>query len=149
VAICKAECHTQYTILPTDYAVHCTNFGRGVAPDHAKEALSLFDTKTVGTNVALVSTEFKDHHHSARQSAAFMATTTAWEDYLAQSAQSSAIPLNISGLLRRLEDPEGIYFADDEINVRITDIGDGESGLCNILPLPAESILSHGNFSRI
>jgi hypothetical protein len=80
-----------------------------------------------------------------------MATATAWEDYFAQSAQSCAIPLNVGGqLLRRLEDAEGIYFSDDdEINVRITDIGDGESGLCSILPLPTESLLSHGNFSRL
>jgi hypothetical protein len=113
--------------------------GRGAARDQAKGALSLFDTRTVGTNAALVSTEFVDLHHSARQSPAFMATTMTWGDYLAPSSQSSAIPLNVSGLLRQLEDPEGIYFSDDEINVRITDIGDGESGLCNILPLPAES----------
>jgi hypothetical protein len=42
------------------------------------------------------------------------------EEYLAN------LSLNVADLQRRLEDAEGTLFVDDEINVRITDIGDGE-----------------------
>lgn len=52
-----------------------------------------------------------------------MAAATAREEYLAN------LSLNVAGLQRRLEDAEGTLFLDDDINVRITDIGDGESPL--------------------
>lgn len=52
-----------------------------------------------------------------------MAAATGWEDYLANSS------INVGGLQRRLEDPDGILFSDDDTNVRITDVGDGERPL--------------------
>jgi hypothetical protein len=52
-----------------------------------------------------------------------MAAATGWETYLAKSS------LNGAGLHRRLEDPEFILFSDEDINVRITDIGNGEPPL--------------------
>ena len=57
---------------------------------------------------------------------AFMATATEWEEYFSNVSRSTATSLNVAGSLRRLEDPDGIYFSNDDINVRITDIGDGE-----------------------
>jgi hypothetical protein len=42
------------------------------------------------------------------------------EEYLAN------LSLNVADIQRRLEDAGGTLFLDDEINVRITDIGDGE-----------------------
>lgn len=50
-----------------------------------------------------------------------MAAATAREAYLAN------LSLNVADLRRRLEDSEGTLFSDDDINVRITDIGNGES----------------------
>lgn len=48
-----------------------------------------------------------------------MAATTGWETYLA------GLAVNGAGLCPRLEDPDGILFSDEDINVRITDVGQG------------------------
>jgi hypothetical protein len=48
-----------------------------------------------------------------------------WERYPADwSRDGESLELNAMDSLRRLEDPEGIYFLeeDDDINVRITDV---------------------------
>jgi hypothetical protein len=57
-----------------------------------------------------------------------MATATAWEQYVANLPPSHAASLNVDCIRRRLEDPDGPFFSDDDgdINVRITDFGDGE-----------------------
>jgi hypothetical protein len=76
------------------------------------------------------STQAKVHNNFARQASAFMATATEWEEYLVNSSHCKTTSLNVDGLRRRLEDPEGLYFSsDDDINVRITDIGNGERPL--------------------
>jgi hypothetical protein len=41
-------------------------------------------------------------------------------------AYLSNLSLNVADLRRRLEDAKDTLFLDDEINVRITDIGDSE-----------------------
>lgn len=55
-----------------------------------------------------------------------MATATAWEEYVANLPPSHATSLNVDCVRRRLEDPDGPFFSDDDddINVRITDLGD-------------------------
>ena len=60
-----------------------------------------------------------------------MATAIAWEEYVANLPPSHATSLNVDCVRRRLEDPDGPFFSDDDgdINVRITDLGDGEQ-LC-------------------
>jgi len=61
-----------------------------------------------------------------------MAAATGWETYLAN------LSLNGAGLQRRLEDPEGILFSNEDINVRITDIGNGECPLQRSCPSGSE-----------
>jgi hypothetical protein len=59
-----------------------------------------------------------------------MAAATGWETYQANWS------LNGTGPQRRLEDAEGILFSNEDINVRITDIGHGE---CSLQPsFPSE-----------
>jgi len=52
-----------------------------------------------------------------------MAAAT-WDQYPANWTRGDTISLNATDLQRRLDDPEGIFFAEDdeEINVRITDV---------------------------
>jgi hypothetical protein len=56
-----------------------------------------------------------------------MDAATAWEDYPANWSRCDPISLNVTDLQRRLEDPEGLFFSedDDDINVRITDVNNG------------------------
>jgi hypothetical protein len=57
-----------------------------------------------------------------------MDAATAWEDYPANWSRCDPISFNATtDLQRRLEDPEGLFFSedDDDINVRITDVNNG------------------------
>lgn len=54
--------------------------------------------------------------------------TEEWERYPANWSRDAELEFDAADSLRRLEDPEGIYFLeedDDDINVRITDVNDG------------------------
>jgi hypothetical protein len=60
-----------------------------------------------------------------------MAADTAWESYPENWSRDDGISLNATELLRRLKDPDGIYFLDEdeeEVNVRVTDVDDGMFG---------------------
>lgn len=51
----------------------------------------------------------------------------AWKQYPANWSRDDNISLNATDSLRRLEDPEGVYFADEDdedINVRVTDVNE-------------------------
>lgn len=56
--------------------------------------------------------------------------TDAWKEYPANWSRDDGILLNATDVVRRLEDPEGIYFleeGDDDINVRVTDVDESMS----------------------
>jgi len=69
-----------------------------------------------------------------------MAFATTWEQYVANLSPSHATALNVDCVQRRLEDQDGALSSDDDagedINVRITDIGEGEEPYAQqLLPL--------------